>query len=294
MKKQKFAWRSVAALLISIFLLLDITYADNTPPTRGNFALPTSQQPGPLMSLGQTVIDKNVTQLTLYTTFTRGVGSHFADFIPSVLYGITDNFSVMVGVPIAMSYKYDTEHSAGLEDTFLQLEYAFYTQSNELFTDQATFVTNISVPTGSTTKHPATGYGASNLLLGATFNRTYVDWLMFTSYGVRWVDSYDGGTQQGNQYFYQFGLGRNIANVDGWLLVGMLELNGQYDEKNKIQHVIDPDSGDSTLFVTPSLWVSSKQFIFQVGLGLPIVQNLHGAQQANRYLVATSISWTIY
>ncbi|MBY0291973.1 MAG: hypothetical protein K2W92_01630 [Alphaproteobacteria bacterium] len=263
-----------------------------TPPNKGNFALPTSQQPGPLIGFGQRVIDENQKQFYLFMDYVRGHKQHMADSIPSLVYGITDNFSAYLNVPIAVSYKQDKNHSSGWEDLFLQLEYAFYTNKTSHFTDQATIVTTFAFPTGSTKKQPLTGLGSPSFFLGTTFNRTYTKWFGFTSYGVVMTTS-DERTKFGNEFLYQCGFGKNILTIDhDWIVALMVEVDGQYIEKNKIKSIIDPNSGGNTVYITPSLWISSKQLIVQLGMGFPVVQHLFGQQHKNNYLLAANFGWT--
>ncbi|OJW47197.1 MAG: hypothetical protein BGO67_03720 [Alphaproteobacteria bacterium 41-28] len=212
--------------------------------------------------------------------------------MPGVLYGVRDDVSAYFNVPFAASFKDGRDHSAGLEDVFVQLEYAFYSGKTSKYTDQATVVGSVSVPSGSTKKQPATGLGSPSFFLGATFNRTYTDWLFFTSHGVVLTTSTDK-TKFGNEFLYQAGLGRNILTIDSeWIFAWGIEADGQYTEKSKIKGIVDPDSGGNVVYITPSLFVSSKKFLAQVGFGLPATQHLFGNQRRNDYLLAANLRWT--
>lgn len=262
------------------------------PPNIGNFALPSSQQPGPLISFGENIIDKGQIQTFLFADKFKGVRKQAVDIIPSILFGITDDLSVFFNVPIAASYKDDEKHSSGLEDMFLQLEQAFYTQKTADFVDQATFVGNVTLPTGSTKKQPPTGFGAPSIFLGGTFNRTYTDWFGFTSHGAVLTTSHNS-TKFGNEFLYQCGVGRNILNIDSkWTLAWMIEADGQFSQKDKINGMTNPNSGGNTVYITPSLWISSKSLIVQVGFGLPATQHLFGNQKKNKYLLAINFGRT--
>lgn len=263
------------------------------PPKMGNFSLPTSQQPGALVSFGQNIIDKNETQLFLFADDYAGVNKHFIDLVPSVLYGITDNLSIFINVPYAASYKMKQHKSSGFEDAFAQLEYAFYNKSTSSFVDQATVVGNVTVPTGSIQKTPPTGYGHPSFFLGTTFNRTYVNWFVFGSPGVVFTTARNG-TKFGNSYLYQFGFGRNITDINGWILAWMAEIDGTYSPRNRVKGVIDFNSGGNVIYVTPSVWASTKRIIFQFGAGLPLTQHLYGNQTRETYLLAANIGWSIY
>ncbi|MBX9622017.1 MAG: hypothetical protein K2X28_08385 [Alphaproteobacteria bacterium] len=262
------------------------------PPKVGNFTLPTSQQPGPLVSFGENIVDKNQTQLFLFADDYRGVKKHTIDIIPAILYGAADDLSIFFNVPVAASYKENKSRSSGLEDMFLQLEYAFYTNKTSELIDQATLVMNMTFPTGSTKKQPPTSFGSSSFFLGATFSRMYTDWFGFTSHGVVLTTSHDS-TKFGNEFFYQAGFGRNILSIDSeWIFAWMIEADGQYTEKNKVKSITDSHSGGNTMYVTPSLWVSSKKIIAQLGFGLPATQHLFGNQKRNNYLLVANFGRT--
>lgn len=64
------------------------------PPKIGNFSLPTSQQPAALFGFGGNIIDKGEVQIYLFEDDFVGKKKTTIDVIPSVLFGITDNWSV--------------------------------------------------------------------------------------------------------------------------------------------------------------------------------------------------------
>lgn len=262
------------------------------PPRIGNFALPLSQQLGPLVSFGQNIIKKNQTQIFFFANDTVGVDRYEVDVIPAFLYAFTDSSSIYFVVPIGVSLKNKNNYSSGLQDAAMQFEYAFYSKSTSEFVDSATFVTNMTFPTGSPDKQPPTGFGSPSFFLGATYSRTYVDWYGFTSHGVILTTSADD-TKFGNQFFYQFGLARNILTIDSkWIFALMAEFDGTYFEKNLMHGMIDPNSGGNIALITPSLWISSKKLIFQGGVGFPLYQHWNGNQTNTKYLLITSLGWT--
>lgn len=181
-------------------------------PKIGNFLLPGSQQPGPLISNGQNIIDKNQVQLFLLGNTFKGPGKQSSEIIPSLLYGITDDFSVLFTVPFAARLREEQARSAGIEDMSVQFEYSFFSDETSEHNDQATVYANVSFPTGSTKKDPSTGDGSPNFLLGLSLDREWVDWFAFTSPGVVLGTTHDN-VKRGTQFLYQFGVGRNIATL---------------------------------------------------------------------------------
>jgi len=123
-------------------------------PSVGNFSLPYSQQPGPLLGFGERVIEKGQKQVFLFVDYFKGVNKYASDLVPTFLYAFADKASVSLNVPIAATFKEEGARSSGFEDMFLQVEYAFYQDQTSCFSEQATLVGDISFPTGSSKKIP--------------------------------------------------------------------------------------------------------------------------------------------
>lgn len=242
-----------------------------------NISLPPSQQPAPLIGFGENIIDKGTTQIYLYADAYLGRDNYTTDLIPSVLYAVRDDLSLYFSVPFALKNSIGPNQSAGIEDIFLQAEYAFYTQNAQASAWQATVVGNVTFPTGSSTKNPPTGWGAPTFFLGSTLNYTGIDWIFFTAYGgIFPLEGYN--IRSGNELLYQYGFGRNIPSPSGWIFLWMVEGDGTYSWKNSVNGSTAPNSGGNVFYVTPSLWISSTRTLLQIGVGYPIVQYQYGQQ----------------
>lgn len=263
------------------------------PPKIGNFALPTSQQPAALFGFGGNIIDKSEIQLFFFADHFVGRKRTITDLILGILFGVTDEFSVFLTTPFTPLLRDGCNRSRGLEDFFVQLEYGFYNQKTCSYADQATLVGNITVPTGSGRKNPPTGFGSPSIFIGTTYYRTYVDWFLFTSDGAILTTS-DHRTKFGDQFLYQCGFGRNIPSPEGWIYAWLIEIDGQYNQKNRIHGHIDSNSGGNFIFVTPSVWVSSKEMVLQFGVSFPINQNLFGKQNKIDYALNFNFGWSFY
>lgn len=203
------------------------------PPSIGNFALPDSQQPGPFISFGQNIIDKNQIQIYSDPNYQRNTDQSFLEIPAVFLYGLTDESSILVTLPIAADYRSGAYHSSGMADISAQGEYAFYENSNSQYTEQMTLVSALTIPTGSLSKNPPTGFGSMSYFLGGTYNHMSVDWLWFTSPGVMWITKHSN-IKLGSQYLYQFGVGRNIkSEPNQYIFSALMEIDGTYFEKIK-------------------------------------------------------------
>jgi len=70
-------------------------------------------------------------------------------------------------------------------------------------------------------------------------------------------------------------------------LYGVLEANLVHAEKNRMGGVDDPNSGGTTLFLTPGLQYVTQKWILEAGIQIPVVQNLNGTALKNNYILHT-------
>lgn len=265
-----------------------------TPPNKGNFALPSPQQPGPLLSFGQTLIGRNQVQLNYSTFSPYHVVGAFRNMNAALTFGLTDDTSVYFDVPVAAEYSARSVRSTALKDATLQLEHAVYTAGNQRYQEQSTVVGAITLPINDPALTKAIkGYGSPAYFIGGTYNRTYVDWLFFASPGY-WQTTTSDHLKIGSQWLYQAGLGHSICSVtDQSLLFGLLEMDGQYTYRDQVFGRSRRNTGGNVVALTPSLSLAFRHLITQVGVGFPVIQNLNGNQTKTDYFIAANFIWTI-
>ncbi|TAL60277.1 MAG: hypothetical protein EPN84_09810 [Legionella sp.] len=289
--------KRISQWLFTLFLstcgYAGIEESNPEPPRKGIYSLDTSQMPGPLFSFGQNIIGKDLFQVYFAPGFQKTQAANYLDLEPSFLYGFSDNASIYLVTPFALSYRdNENNHSSGYSDTTVQLEYAYHSSCDTKSCGQATIVGNFNYPTGSYSKSPPTSDGASNYFFGTTYNHSYIDWYWFASPGVQ-VASKRNELLVGTQYLYQFGIGHSISSVpDKYIFAFMTEIDGQYAERDMFQGEFEADTGGNTIYVTPSLWFSTKKLILQLGVAIPVVQHLFGEQDQVKYFISGSAGFT--
>jgi hypothetical protein len=70
-------------------------------------------------------------------------------------------------------------------------------------------------------------------------------------------------------------------------LYGVLEANLIHADKDRIGGIADPNSGGTTLFLTPGLQYVTQKWIVEAGVQVPVIQNLHGTALKNDYVLTT-------
>lgn len=261
-------------------------------PKFGNLAFPTSQQPSPLASFGQNIIDKGQWQFVLFSSYLKGNDQYYITLTPQLLYQPTDELSILLFQPFAVRYREKEDHTTAPGDGLVQLEYMFYQEDTDDYLIQATVLGNITLPTGSARKHPPTGFGANSFFLGATWDKLTVDWYYFFQAGWTFTTS-SHQTKYGNQFLYQAGIGRRIASTKEWLFNWLVEFDGTHYQQDRLQGKINPNSGADVFYITPSLSLASiKHLVLQLGIGFPVYQHLRGKQTKNDYVVESNFIWT--
>jgi hypothetical protein len=67
-------------------------------------------------------------------------------------------------------------------------------------------------------------------------------------------------------------------------LYGVLEVNLVHSAKERIRGSFEPDSGGTTLFITPGLQYVTRKWIVEGGIQIPVSQNLNGTALKNDYV----------
>jgi hypothetical protein len=280
--------------VLFLFLVIKTTYSATIaqPPDIGNFSLPSSQQPHPLFSFGQNIVNKGLAQFFLTPSYLHVVQEQYLTYAAQFVYGLSDSSAVLLKIPFAANYRDESNHSSGISDISFLVEHAFFNSSNLHYTEQATIVAEITAPTGSYHKEPPTGYGSPSYFIGGTYNQMFIDWYWFVSPGLTWISPKEN-IHLGTQYLYQFGIGRNIkSEKNQYILFGLVEFDGEFVERDKIMGHYDPDSGGNIVLVTPSISFATEKLIIQLGVSLPLIQQLNGDQNKINYDMVMQLTWT--
>ncbi len=257
----------------------------------GNFALPLSQQPAPLFSFGQNLVDKGDMLVFVNYNQLKGPRSNFIDVVPSILYGLTDTLSLFVELPIAAKFQHEGFTSHGVSDLVVQLEQIVYAKETSTSVNEITAVGNMTFPTGSAEKMPQTGFGSPTFFLGVTLSHTDIDWYYFSSFGCL-ITTFHKNNKIGNLFLYQFGVGKNIAyKTDQWILNWMVELDGTYKQRDRICDVVDCNSGSNTVIIGPSLFFSTQRFEMDGGIAVIASQHLLGRETRDHFFASFYAGW---
>lgn len=283
-------------ILLVIILLVESVHASvlETPPPNGNFALPRSQQPGAAYSFGSNILDPGQLQGRTTPNIFKSTGRRDIGSGVTLLYGTSEKTSLLFSLPITPSRTGGQGRHAGLGDAGLQGEYEFYRRSSFKSIQKAAVLASFTLPTG--TKDFSSEH--VSYFIGGTFNQTWTDWIVFAAPGLLRF----GGNPKNRpapRYYYELGVGRNLTSQSGdYILTGFVEVNGQYDPKEPSPTPVTRNSGGNILsdgnllFFTPSLFFSTKKWIVELGVSLPVTQHWIGTRKQVNYYAGTAIAYT--
>lgn len=280
---------TISSLIIIFFALSTFCREEKMDHVlKGNLALPTSQEPGPLFCLGQNIVDKGDFQGYFLTDMIGSKNNNFVQVMPSILYGFSDNFSLYAGLPIGVHGKLNTIHPTSLDDALIQLEYAFYTKDTPTYANQITVVANVQIPTKISRLHRALPLNPPHFLLGLTANHMSCDWYFFGSSAIEFGKKNDG-KNFGHIFYYQGGLGKNLYYVSNKrILTFVFELFGAYYKPSKHNSLSKHSS--NIFYGGPCIWFSTPRLIFQTGIAFPFTQKLFRLAKTD-YFLAAELGW---
>lgn len=248
-------------------------------------------------------------------------------------YGITDDLSIGLSLPyVRRAGIRETEHghapggaaintvvdrgdSAGLGDLTALAKYRF--THDQQRGRHAALLFGAKLPTGDTRRtardgerfetSEQPGSGSVDPLLGFALSRGFGRVSLDASLVYTFATKGAQDTRLGSRASYNVGVSYRIAGEDephdhgsaaaahahyAWDAV--LELNGQWESKQRVRGVADPYSGGNVVYLSPGVrWASTRGWAAVFSIGLPISQNIRLGHAQNDYRVIAGLSWAL-
>jgi hypothetical protein len=217
--------------------------------------------------------------------------------------------------------------SQGIGDLSVIGKYRFL---NDSFNNQeAALLVGLEMPTGTTSKRNLQGErfetehqpgsGSWDPLVGLAYTKRIGKMSFDTSVLYKVATKGTQATRLGDQFFYNAALSYRIKDTadeqvgshhhyhsgehahhhhdealhafSGTNVDLIMELNGEWQDKQKIAGVVDHNSGGNTLYLSPGVRLSSiSNWIANLSVGIPVVQNLNGAHPESDWRLAVGVS----
>lgn len=225
-------------------------------------------------------------------------------FPTTFVYGLTEKLAFSVTAPYIHKKQESTSagvrstiRDSGIGDISFMSKYRIWSKDLPGEARRISLIGGLELPTGDNKAQLKLGSGSVDPVAGILFTHQSL------SQEFDLDLTYQFNTEASN---YEFGdvLKYNAAyqrRLWPWVLPEkgvysqlnlVLELNGEYNQKDKSQGSIVKDSGGNTLFLSPGVQWAAKKWVLETSIQLPIIQDLNGGQLETDYALVTSLRLT--
>lgn len=233
----------------------------------------------------------------------------------TIMYGVSERLAFSLTIPYLEQELKSTESGSrrkrgdsGIGDITLLNKYRIYTKDYPGKTSRLSILGGIELSAGEDDEEDGLGRLPPDLQLGSgsfdpVIGAAYTQQALNTEFDIDFT--YKFNTEGANDFESGDLLKYNLAYQHRiWpfelpeegvysQLNFVLELNGQYQEKNKSSGMRVIDSGGHIIFLSPGIQFVMERFVLESSIQLPIIQDLNGSQLETDYIatVGTRITF---
>ena len=208
-------------------------------------------------------------------------------------YGLTSKLALFAVLPIVNIDRRIGDVSTsefGLGDAALFARYEVLRLDQPGRTLRVAPFAGLRVPTGRDGK---TGDGSLDLFGGLIATLGSTQWVLDSQFRYdlnRAADGFERGDSVRLETSFQYRFSPRLLTRETTAFVyGVLEVSAIYHERNRASGITDPDSGGFQLYLTPGIQYSTRRWITDLGVKLPVVNDLNGAALEPDYSILASI-----
>lgn len=227
-------------------------------------------------------------------------------------YGVTDDLTLSLSIPYIYLDNIRESHSDepgevhlhgdsdGIGDLTLTGQYRFLNNREQGI--QSSLILGLKTPTGKTTKKDIEGVrfetefqpgsGSWDPIAGLSLNKRLSSFSLDADVLYSFATEGAQDVNLGDKLNYDLALSYRLpAEKISWDLI--VELNGEWKEKEETGGQKDPNSGGSSLFLSPGVRVTGEAgWSAFLSLGFPVIQELNGVQNDVTTRTTFGISYT--
>ena len=199
-------------------------------------------------------------------------------------------FGVLPLVDVSTEIGAVSASESGLGDAALFARYEVFRSDQPGRTIRISPYAGVRLPTGRKGK---SGDGSVDVFGGLIATIASTQWVLDNQLRYdhnREEDGFERGDSVTFESSFQYRLApeRVTQDTTGFLF-SVLELSANYYERNRLGGVTNPNSGGFQLYLTPGLQYSTRRWIADLGVKIPLVNDLNGTALETDYSILTSI-----
>ncbi|VAW01721.1 hypothetical protein MNBD_ALPHA06-2120 [hydrothermal vent metagenome] len=208
--------------------------------------------------------------------------------VSTVVYGVSQKFALFGTLPYA-NINTSTGNTSGFGDTRIFGRYTVYQNDFQGGTFRIAPFAGAKLPTSSN----ATGTASWDVFGGLVATYGSVDWELDAqlSYQINnQANQFEAGDISRADVSLQYRIVPSKLRADtNSFINAVMEANLIHAGQNKINNVTNLNSGGTTLFVVPGLQYVTERYIAEIGLQIPVIQDLYDIAAANDYIFRTGL-----
>ena len=222
-------------------------------------------------------------------------------------YGVSPKLAIFAAVPyldknidVTANGQKVTRSGDGVGDLKLFGRYTFYQQDQRSKTFRIAGFGGVKAPTGDNDKTDGLGRlpiplqpgtGAWDYFGGVVMTYQTLDFQIDAQLSAEQngrANHFEMGDEYRADLSFQYRLQpKELSDDTHHFLYGVLEANLINQDSNRLSGINDPNSGGTTLYLTPGIQYVTAKYILEVAVQLPVLQNLRGTALVTDYVFTT-------
>ena len=256
------------------------------------FAASTVYAHDPVFALGPHVLFKGGVEIAP-EVFTARAGDNKLNALGLELtYGLTGDWAAGIDLPYVDKTRVQNNvvtTESGQSDLSVFTKYRFWRNDGPGVQQSMSALIKVKTNTGDNT----VSSGTTDTLLGLAYGYESRQWYRWASLRYRFSGENSNGLRRGDKLLYDLVGGIRLQQT-GYLepdTVWLLELNGEYSERDSLRGRDLANSGGNAVYISPGIFWTLRNFAVKAGVQIPLLSNLNESQAATDYRARLILEW---
>jgi hypothetical protein len=210
----------------------------------------------------------------------------------NLTYGITGDWAAGIELPY-VDKQVGPVNDSGRGDIKAFTKYRFWRNDSLGVQESAAVLLKVKLDTADSGANPALGTGTTDAILGLTYGYEGRRWYRWAAVRYRQNGTNDAGLRRGGKVLFDL-VGGIRTRLTGYLeadTVWLLELNGEYGDRDEMNGTSVANTGGTELFLSPGIFWTKRNFAIKAGVQVPVVSKLNETQIESGIRASLTLEW---
>ncbi len=246
----------------------------------------------PVFGIGPHVLYQGGVEVAIESAAEKAGPEKEQELALELTYGLTGDWAVGVDLPWVRKAD-DGNRSSGAGDVALFTKYRFWRRDSLGLQESAAVLLKVVTESADSTTTPPLGKGVTDGIAGLTWGYESRKWYRWASVRYRYNGTNPAGVDRGDMLRVDL-VGGIRPTPRGYLepdTVWLLELNGEIQQKARLNGQDLADTGGMQWFVSPGIFWTLRNFAIKAGVQIPVLSDLNGNQPDADYRARLILEW---